>query len=56
MNYKCNKCNGFVSVRIKEMRWITFKCDCEITIVYYDGCIKTKTKKQYEEWKAKQNV
>jgi len=54
LNYKCAKCGGSISVRVKAERWITLKCDCEITIIYFDGCIKIKSREQYEGWKRKQ--
>ena len=59
MNLKCNECNGSVSTRIKAQRWVTLKCDCKIVIIYFDGCIKEKTKDQYDAWKKErgfQNV
>lgn len=39
-NYECNKCNGLVSIKVKENEWITLKCNCEITIIYFNGKIK----------------
>jgi len=56
MNFVCGKCSGTLSTRIKSNRWVTLKCDCEITIIYFDGCIKTKTKEQYLEWKRSKKL
>jgi len=54
MNYVCKKCDGGISIRIKPERWVTMKCKCEITIIYFDGCIKTKTKDEYLEFKRRE--
>jgi len=56
MDFICAKCNGSISTRVKSQRWITLKCRCEITIIYFDGCIKTKTKEQYLNWKKEKNM
>jgi len=54
MGLICKKCDGDISLRVKAERWITMKCLCEITIIYFDGCIKTKTKQEYLDFKKKE--
>lgn len=51
LNIICKKCRSDISTRVKPERWITFMCDCEINIIYFDGCMKTKTKQEYLDWK-----
>jgi phage FluMu protein Com len=43
---QCNKCNEFVTIKDTN-EYLSIKCDCKILIIYPDGFIVRKEKKDF---------
>jgi len=54
----CKKCNGTISIKtILNKNCVTFRCLCEMVVVYTDGYFNTIPLEEYLEFKKqKRNV
>jgi len=49
-NLICDMCGKRLSLKVKEGEWVTMRCGCEMTLVYFDGYVVVKSKDSYKAW------